>query len=220
MKLKVWDAPTRVCHLLFLVLLGVLWWTAQNRLIDWHIRVGYMLLAVLIFRLYWGFVGSSTARFAAFLRGPRDLLTYARTQLRVGTPYLEIGHNPIGGWSVLILLVLMLAEVLLGLFSVDIDGLYSGPLSSLVSFDIGRRCARLHHVVFDILVTFVCLHVAAVLVYLFYKRQNLITPMITGSVVLCADSIDHVQKPSFASVSRAIIGVVLSGVIAWVITLC
>jgi cytochrome b len=217
MKIRLWDLPTRVSHWLCVALVGALWWTGKSREIGWHGRIGYALLALLIFRFYWGLVGTSTARFVTFVRGPRAVLHYVRRLFATGTPEMELGHNPMGGWSVVLLLSLMLVGVVSGLFAVDIDGLDSGPLSSLVNFDSGRRFARLHHVVFNILLFFICLHVAAVLFYLLYKRRNLITPMITGSIVLDGDGIEHVRAPVFRSGLWALLGVVVATAVTWAI---
>jgi hypothetical protein len=90
------------------------------------------------------------------------------------------GHNPLGALSVLALLGLLLAQVTLGLFCVDVDGLESGPLSNWVTFETGRECSRLHQLGFDVLKVFIVLHLAAVVFYWLFKRDNLIRPMITG----------------------------------------
>jgi len=78
------------------------------------------------------------------------------------------------------MLGLVLTVVILGLFAVDVDGLYSGPLSSYVTFKQGRHIAHLHYDWFNILLWMIGLHLAAVLFYFLYKRQNLIGPMISG----------------------------------------
>ncbi|MES1262768.1 MAG: cytochrome b/b6 domain-containing protein, partial [Peristeroidobacter soli] len=136
---RVWDLPTRLTHWLFVIGLGVSWWTAETGRLEWHRWSGYALLALVSFRLYWGFVGSSTARFRNFVRGPRAIAAYLRDGN--GT---SIGHNPLGALSVLALLGLLLAQIVLGLFAVDVDGIESGPLSLYVSFETGRACAEWH----------------------------------------------------------------------------
>ncbi len=178
-RAKVWDAPLRAVHWLVVVAVGLSWITAEYRVMDWHRRSGYVLLAVLLFRLYWGFAGSSTARFAAFLRGPAAVGAYvARLRERAGAP--SVGHNPLGGWSVVAMLGVLFAMPLLGLFAVDVDGVESGPLSWLVSFKLGRLAADWHEDVFAILQALAVLHLAAILYYALWKRQNLVAPMLTG----------------------------------------
>jgi cytochrome b len=178
-RAKVWDAPVRAFHWLVLLAVGVCWYTAENRVMDWHRRGGYVVLAMVLFRLYWGFAGSSTARFSGFLRGPaaiRDYLGHVRE--RATAPF--VGHNPLGGWSVVAMIAVLLAMPLLGLFSVDTDGVESGPLSWLVSFKGGRRAAHWHEDLFAVLQALVALHVAAIVYYAFWKKQDLVAPMVTG----------------------------------------
>lgn len=144
---------------------------------DWHRYSGYALLGLLVFRIYWGFAGGSSARFSKFLRGPSGVLAYLRESRDVPR---DAGHNPLGGWSVALLLTLMLAQVAIGLFVSDVDGIESGPLSHLVSFDASRTLADIHEVVFNVILTFIGLHIAAILFYLLVRRDNLIVAMFTG----------------------------------------
>jgi cytochrome b len=137
------------------------------------------VLGLLVFRVVWGFVGSSTAQFANFIRGPAIVWRYGAT-LAQRAPSNGVGHNPIGALSVVALLLVVGSQVVTGLFAVDVDGLETGPLSDRVSFDQGRWFAELHNVSFTTLQALVVLHLAAVLFYLLYKRDNLIGPMITG----------------------------------------
>ncbi len=176
---QAWDLPIRLFHWLLVALMGFSWWSGEQHLMDWHRRSGYAILGLLLFRLYWGFVGSPTARFSQFVRGPRATLAYVRS---LNTPAYRAppGHNPLGGWSVLAILAALLMMVTAGLFAVDVDGLESGPLSDYLSFDQGRSAAHLHGYVFKLLLALTVLHVAAILFYLVRMRQNLITPMITG----------------------------------------
>jgi cytochrome b len=176
-EVRVWDWPVRLTHWLFVFCLALSWWSAEERAMDWHRYSGYALLGLLIFRIYWGFAGSSSARFSTFVRGMSSVVSYLRgshEQHRIA------GHNPLGGWSVAAMLTLMLAQVLIGLFVSDVDGLESGPLSHLVSFDASRTLAEIHEVVFNVILGLVGLHIAAVLFYLVAKRDNLIVAMLTG----------------------------------------
>jgi cytochrome b len=205
---RVWDVFTRVTHWLLVVLMGASWWTARHHHMDYHRYSGYALLGVLTFRLYWGFFGSTTARFAHFIRGPRSIWLYLRSRAENMAP----GHNPLGALSVLALLGLLLAQVTLGLFSVDVDGIESGPLSHWVSFETGRECSRLHQLVFVVLKAFIVVHIAAVAFYWIFKRDNLVQPMITGSKSWRYGALPHVQ---FVSAWRALLGMVLAAVLVW-----
>jgi cytochrome b len=172
---RVWDVPIRLVHWLLVLLLPFSWWTAETGRLEWHRWSGYTLLGLMIFRLYWGFFGSSTARFAEFLRGPGTVIGYLRGRWDV-----TAGHNPLGALSVIALLGLVLLQIALGLFAVDVDGLESGPLSLYVSFEAGRAAAEWHDVVFDVLMYLVLLHVLAVLYYVILRRQDLVGAMFSG----------------------------------------
>lgn len=143
---------------------------------EWHRYSGYALLGLLIFRIYWGFCGSSSARFSTFVRGLGSVVSYVRGD----GAHRDAGHNPLGGWSVAAMLTLMLAQVLIGLFVSDVDGLESGPLSHLVSFEASRTLAEIHEIAFNAILALVALHIAAILFYLFARRDNLIVAMLTG----------------------------------------
>lgn len=177
---RVWDVPVRVIHWTMAVLIPVMWWTAEEHLMEWHRRAGMTLLTLLVFRILWGLFGSSTARFSAFVRGPGAVLRYLKSLMGKGEAEAYHGHNPMGGLSVAAMLLMLVAQVGFGLFSVDVDGLESGPLASYVSFDAGREAAGLHETGFNILLALIGLHVAAVLFYLVGRRQNLIRAMISG----------------------------------------
>lgn len=206
---RVWDLPTRVVHWAFVVGVAFSWWTGETGRLEWHRWSGYTLLGLVLFRLYWGLVGASTARFAHFIRGPRAIVAYLRGQAAA-----TIGHNPLGALSVLALLGLLLTQIALGLFAVDVDGIESGPLSLYVSFETGRACAEWHDAVFDVLLVLVALHVVAVVYYLLFKRQNLIGAMVTGR-----RAYDRAMTPMLpASVARLVVGVILAAGITWAVS--
>jgi cytochrome b len=216
MRIQIWDAAVRFVHWLMVVLVAVSWWTAENDELDYHRYSGYTLLGLLVFRLYWGFAGSETARFASFVKGPRAVLAYLQqlparmNRHEPGAP----GHNPLGALSVIALLLTMIVQVTLGLFAVDVDGIESGPLSHLVSFDMGRACAKVHHNLFNVLLVLIALHILAVLFYFLYKGDNLIAAMIHGK----RDMSSPVSTPlARISPGRLAIGVVLAGIVVWLI---
>ena len=174
MKQRVWDLPTRLFHWTLAALIAFSWWSAEERRTDWHIWSGLAVLTLLIFRLLWGFVGSSTARFSKFVRGPGAVLAYVRGQWR------GVGHTPLGALSVIALLVLTAVQVGLGLFSTDEDGFVYGPLAHFVSIDTSDQLRDLHEDMFDVLLVFIALHVAAVLFYRLFLGKRLVKPMLTG----------------------------------------
>lgn len=178
-KVRVWDGPTRVTHWLIALSFAFSWYSAEQHMMEWHYRSGMLMIGLVVFRGMWGIVGSSTARFGNFVRGPGRVWGYARTVL-TKEKSAHLGHNPLGGWSVVAMLALLATQVGTGLFAVDVDGIESGPLSWLVSFEVGRELAAWHHTTFVILQVLVVLHLSAIIFYLFFKRENLVTPMISG----------------------------------------
>jgi cytochrome b len=176
MKVPVWDLPTRLFHWLLVALIGFSWWSAENDEIDLHIWSGLAILSLLVFRLLWGVVGSSTARFASFVRGHRAILAYLKDM----KGWRPLGHSPLGALSVLALLGVLLAQVGLGLFAMDDDGLYEGSLAYLISIDAAEDVADLHEDLFEVIKILVGLHIAAILYYRVVLGKPLVGPMITG----------------------------------------
>jgi len=211
-RVRLWDGPTRLVHWALAILVGVSWWTHEIGRMDWHRWSGYAILGLLVFRIFWGFAGGTTARFASFLKGPGAVAAYARTLLRPGTAALP-GHNPIGGWSVAAMLLALVAQVVFGLFAVDVDGIESGPFSQYVSFDLGRSFAEWHEISFNILLALIVLHLLAVVFYLVVRRDNLISAMVTGRRLMASEPRDI----RFAPWWMAVLGIVIAAFVAWVV---
>jgi len=172
---RVWDLPTRLFHWLLAILVVAAYVTAQigGNLIEWHGRVGIAIVGLLSFRLVWGVVGSTYARFADFVPGPAHLWAHLRGE------WSGLGHNPLGALSVLALLAVMIYQSVTGLFAND-DIAFSGPLRALVSADTSNWLSGLHRQNYWPIVILVVLHVSAVLFYAVAKKDNLVGPMITG----------------------------------------
>jgi len=211
---RVWDFPTRAMHWALVVSIAVCWWTGIHDELEYHLYSGYVALWIVLMRIYWGFWGSSTARFVNFVRGPKAIIDYTRTLHRRGTARTH-GHNALGALSVLGMLGLVLAVVGIGLFAVDVDGLYSGPLSVYVDFHTGRHLAHLHYTVFTYLLAVIALHLLAVIFYYVYKRHNLVFPMISGKRVAEADMIEELKV---APLWRLLVGAGISAAIVWAVT--
>ena len=173
----VWDLPVRLVHWLLAALIAFSWWSVTNHHTDWHIWSGCAILTLLIFRLLWGVAGSSTARFASFVRGPRAITDDLRGR------WNGIGHSPLGALSVLALLLVVAVQVGLGLLAQDEDGIYAGPLSRLISSDSSDRARDLHESWFNVILALIVLHVAAIAYYRLRGRK-LTLPMITGRAPL------------------------------------
>lgn len=182
-SVRIWDLPTRLFHWsLALAVLGLVL-TAQLGLMEWHFRLGYAVLTLLLFRFFWGWVGGRWSRFSSFFYGPVAIWRYVRGQGEAG---LSVGHSPSGALSVYAMLLLLLAQVASGLFSDD-EIAASGPLSSLVSAQFVSLATWYHrNVGKPALIVLVAVHIAAILYYLLRRRQNLIRPMLTGDKTLPA----------------------------------
>jgi len=178
-RVLVWDIFVRIVHWSLVVLIPLAWWTYEIDQMALHRLIGYAVLALLAFRLFWGFAGSGPARFANFLRGPRKVAAY----LSGRAPH-HVGHNPLGGWSVSLLIGLSCVQPLLGLFAADREGLDSGPLAGLVSDDDAQLAEQMHAILFYyVLLALVALHVLAIAAYA-WRGKNLVWPMLSGRAQL------------------------------------
>ena len=146
---------------------------------QYHALSGYAILALLLFRVMWGFIGGRPSRFVSFVRGPAAVRGYAASLLRRDHPPC-LGHNPLGGWSVIAMLLTLFLQVGTGLFAND-NILTQGPLYGWVSNQTSNWLTRIHKFNQQIIVFLVIVHVSAILFYLFFKGDNLLRPMITGT---------------------------------------
>jgi cytochrome b len=172
----VWDLPLRVFHWALALLVAAQVGTALvgGNAMEYHALGGYAILALVIFRVAWGFVGGTHARFADFVRGPAQVVDYLRGR---SGPFA--GHSPLGGWSVVAMLSSLLVQAVTGLFAND-DVMMEGPLARRVSDRFSEIATSIHDANGWLLVGLVSLHVLAVLFYLIVRRRNLILPMISG----------------------------------------
>ena len=177
---KVWDLPIRLFHwiLTALFIFQLATGMAGGDLMTWHIYSGYAVLALLIFRVLWGFAGSTHARFASFVTGPAATLRFARRLLsEEAVP--QLGHNPLGGWMVVALLVTFTLQAVTGLFAFD-GVAAAGPLARLVSPETSNRLSEVHDWNVNVLLLLVMLHIAGVLFHALAKAESLVRPMFTG----------------------------------------
>lgn len=170
-----WDIPTRVFHWLIVCLLPLSWWSAEEGYYNVHQWSGYAVLVLAASRVIWGFIGSRHSRFEDFLVGPRAVLDYLRKR-GAGS----VGHNPLGGWSVAVLLALLLAQAISGLFNSD-DVLFSGPLYYWAGNDLRAVMGVMHEVAFNALLALVALHIAAVCYHQLVHKEKLLQAMLRGS---------------------------------------
>jgi cytochrome b len=191
-KVRVWDLPVRLFHWTLVVLLVTSYFSGRAGG-DWmklHFWSGYTILTLLLFRIAWGFVGSTTARFSHFLAGPAAAVDHLRKLASRGRPR-EVGHNPLGGAMVVVLIFAVLLQATAGLFSADTDlGTVNGPLAPLIADKWVDKATAFHKYWVNVLLVLVGVHVLAAIVYLVWKRQNLIGAMLTGN-----KHVDDVMAP-------------------------
>ena len=174
-RIKLWDLPTRAFHWLLVIAVGAALITGNvgGAAIEWHGRIGLLIVGLIAFRVVWGLIGSSHARFASFVPTPKSLAAYLRGQWR------GIGHNPLGALSVIGLLALVALQLSTGLFGND-DIAFNGPLYDLVSKDLSDRLTGIHELTSNVLIALIALHLAAIAFYAHVKKDNLVKPMVTG----------------------------------------
>jgi cytochrome b len=193
----VWDAPIRIFHWLIVALVAAAYATWRLNWMVWHGWVGDAVLTLLLFRLLWGFFGGETARFSHFLTSPRVAVQHLKSAFR-REPDRQVGHNPAGGWMVLLLVALLLVETLTGLYVAN-DIADEGPLTEVVPAWAANAIASSHAIFWDALLAAIALHVLAIAGFAAIKGQNLLRPMIRGTKVLPAS----VAAPRVGSSARA-----------------
>ena len=147
--------------------------------IQWHFYLGYCTGALILFRIFWGLVGPKPVRLSGLLPQPREVVSYIKTMPQ-RSPSGHSGHNPVGSLSVIAILVIVAVQVTTGLFVESDDFFESAPLSEYVSEATISTMTGLHHWISRFVLGIVAVHVAAVLFYLIWKKENLIKPMFTG----------------------------------------
>ncbi|MBL8567407.1 MAG: cytochrome b/b6 domain-containing protein [Hyphomicrobiaceae bacterium] len=200
-RILAWDLPTRLFHWTLVALIATAWASFEfserigDPVLKLHRWNGIAILVLVVWRVLWGVLGSRTARFSEFVRGPRSAFGYLAGLFR-GTSRRYLGHNPAGAYMVLALLTIVGTEALLGLFTVEHNDLTAGPLYRLLGEDTVKQVSRVHRMMFDkVLLPFVVVHIAVNILYGVIKRDPLIPAMITGRKP-AADYADAVRAGS------------------------
>ena len=216
---RVWDLPTRSFHwVLAACVFGSVTsaWIGGNAMV-WHFRLGYGVFTLLAFRILWGLVGGHWSRFANFIYAPTTVLHYLRGGSHAHEHH-DVGHNPLGAFSVFGLLALLALQVGTGLFADD-EIASTGPLIKFVSGATSLALTRWHRNIGQwLIIALVLLHVGAILFYLLKKKQNLVRPMFTGDKLLAVAAPASADGPR----SRALAALLLAGcagLVTWVVNL-
>ena len=179
---KIWDPVTRLWHWVLAFSVAVAWSFGTFMTFDnvrWHFYLGYLILGLMAFRLLWGLVGPRPVRWASLIPRPSAVRDYLRS-LKKRQPGGAPGHNPLGSLSVIVMVGALIGQGFSGLFIEAEDFFEYAPLNGDVSKSTVKLMSSWHHTLSDVILVLVILHVTAIFVHLFWKRENLITPMITG----------------------------------------
>ncbi len=213
----VWDLPLRLFHWLLVLSLGALWATGEAGFdyMQYHMYLGYWTAGLIVFRIIWGFVGPRHARFSSFITGPGGIWRYARG-LAAGTMIQSVGHNPLGGISVIVMLVLVGFQITTGLFATD-DILWTGPYNGTVGSDTADRLTSLHHLNFNIILAAVAMHILAIAFYFLVKKQNLVGSMLHGKKP--AQLVPEHEAITKSEIVKAVIVIAISAALVyWLIS--
>jgi len=216
-NVRVWDMPTRIFHWALVACVAGLIATGYTggAWIDWHARLGYTVMALLLFRIVWGFAGGRWSRFASFIYSPRSVFNYLRGQAH---PDHLVGHNPLGAASVFAMLLVLMAQVSTGLISDD-EISFTGPLNKFVSNANGLLATWYHKQVGQrVLIALVLLHVIAIVWYLWRKKDNLVKPMVVGDKRL-AHAVPSSRDDARSRIAAAVIFGVCAAFVGWVVKL-
>ncbi len=181
-RIKVWDLPVRISHWVMAALVIGLLVTGFKGNLGLHIQFGQILLVVLVFRIVWGFLGSTTARFTDFIRGPGAIAAYLRTGYSA-----TAGHSPLGALSVVAMLGVLAWQVGTGLFAQDEIGIDQGPFAGKIAGELSSRISSWHSTTKWLVIALVAVHVLAIFYYAIAKRMDLVGPMVTGSKKVAPD---------------------------------
>lgn len=206
--IKIWDVPVRLFHWGMVTCLIVSYWSIENAYFEIHEKSGLILLCLLVFRILWGFVGSETARFGQFLKPPGTVLRYS-SDLWNYRSQPSVGHSPLGGYAVMVLLAALFVQVVLGLLSQTEFGVFEGPWSDIVREEQSLRFTEWHEDFFDILLLLGIVHVAMVAAYFVWQSNDLIGPMVTGKKEL------EVDQPNIAPWRRMLLVGAAAVAIGW-----
>ncbi|UXK09731.1 cytochrome b/b6 domain-containing protein [Shewanella putrefaciens] len=218
-KVKVWDLPTRIFHWVMVMLMGLLWWSADAGEMQWHQIFAYSLLSLIAFRFVWGFVGSDTSKFSHFICHPKVALKYLNEVRTKGISFV-LGHNPVGGYMVIALITVISLQIVTGLFATD-DIFTEGPLYSYVSSSTSASMTWLHKTNFNLILLLSAIHILAVIIHAI-KGDKLIGAMLTGDKKISKTELSSYQQvnPLFKSgwialVLFAVLAAVIFSFLVW-----
>ena len=216
-KRLVWDLPLRLFHWLIVLSIIGSYTTAKLGVdyMQYHFYFGYFMIAMLIFRITWGFIGQRHARFSSFLTGPSAFFTYAK-QMFSRAGHVSVGHNPVGGVMVIVMLILLAVQATTGLFTTDTI-IWNGPFYPTVSESTGSFLSSVHEANFNIILGVVGLHLAAIIYYHWVKKQNLVSAMFTGYKP-AVHVPEHLAIASSQVLKALVVCMAAAGIVYWILS--
>ena len=204
-SIRVWDAWIRIFHWVLVVAIGFMLVSGETGFLffDWHRRVGEFVLVLILFRLIWGFIGSSNISLVGLFTNPLKVFSHLAQLLRGAIPPTR-GHNAAGGWAVVVMLLSISFQAISGLFIADEDALIEGYFYGELSSSTSEQLLHLHHLNAELLIILVSAHVLMVFFYLVRTGHNLVTPMITGRMYWHSE-----QEPPAVKFTKPSVGLVL-----------
>ena len=216
-RIRIWDLPTRLFHWLLAALVIFSFTTGKvgGDWLIWHFRSGYAIASLLLFRLLWGFAGTRYARFASFLPSPSRIWRTMRSKESRGVP-VSAGHSEIGTLSVYALLIVLMLQVATGVFTND-GSFTEGPWVKFVSEALSNRLSTIHYYNHWAIAGFTALHVAAIAYYLQFRKEDLLTPMLTGDKL--GINVAAAEDGASIRIRAAILAALAAGVVTYLVTL-
>ena len=215
-KRLVWDLPLRLFHWLFALSIIAAYVTAKLGFdwMQWHFYLGYWTIGLLVFRILWGILGPRHARFSSFIHNPSAIWLYLRGMFNPNSTR-SIGHNPVGGLMVLLMLLLVAIQAGTGLFTTDAV-VWAGPYNPSVSESTASLLSTVHNWNFNFIIGAVCLHIGAILFYALYKKQNLVVPMLHGHLPAVMVP-EHEAIKSSQLFKALVVSLVAAGFVYWLL---
>jgi len=210
-SIEIWDLPLRLFHWLLVLALSATYVFGElgGTWLHWHIHSGVIVLSLLVFRIQWGFIGSTYSRFSNFFPSIKKLRQY------LSGHWSAAGHNPLGSLWIVSFLLVLLINIVCGLFAINDEIDIHGPFYSLVSAKWSERLTLYHANVQYLLLFLVAIHPLAILFYFYFKQQNLLAPMITGKTPVSAI---NAHRPGVVmKKTRLVLATIVSGLLLWLI---
>ena len=201
---KVWDIWVRLFHWLLVIVFSASFISGKAEKFPQHYYLGIVVVSLIVFRLLLGIFGSSNVRFWRFIKSPREALAYIK-----GKKTYDYEHNPLSGYFIVIILILLLIQFVSGLFLESIDAWYYAPLNPYVLEETVYTLKGVHSYVSDAMIILITIHVIAAIYYQWVAKNPIITTMITGKKKIIPEA-NEKSTPNLISHGAGLVCFILS----------